>query len=1332
MIKLSDLLKSKSLGKRLLSNMVLMATIPLLLLSSISYLYVSSEVKNITRKDLRDLSLVRAQSVNQYFEGVLQDINSESDRQSNVELLGQLQASYQQSNKPLSEFVKSYRWSIIVDELSQDVEQFWKTYGYTDVKLLDLNGNILFSADRAKDLGLNLLNDAYVDSNLSKSFSKALATGNTSFSDLGYFMDKSKISGFFVNSLINEDGDKIGALVIEIEAETIDQLMKDNRRLENSVGKEMYLLGLDRILRTNTRSYENDRLLTVKIESAEIEKWFNKYTNSDQDIGDSQQEINYINIHGKNVVAVLTAIDIAEVIWVVVVEIESQIAYQAVSTLINIFVSLTVISSLVIWLSAVPITRKIVSPILEISNSVKQAGAGNLDVKVKIKDQSEIGVLADGYNQMLIRLKFNKKQLEEREWFEQGVLKMNDLMRGAQDKYGLAEGLLNYIIKYIDAQVGTFYWVEEEQLSLVASYGLKNSDTHENVEQSDGLLGQVALSQQAIKIIDIPDDYLSISSSLGSSPAKSILIFPFAYNDDLLAIIELAWISAIPEKAIALLDKSSENVAITLITINQRDHVLKMLTESQNQSKELQAQQEELRVTNEVLSENSKRLKEQQEYLEQARQDSEEKAKEIEEASKYKSEFLANMSHELRTPLNSLLILARSLADNDDNNLSEDEVESAQVIQQSGQSLLELINEILDLSKVEAGQMTLIAEDVRLQDFALGMNSRFKHMAEDKNIGFEIQLDEDLPETITTDGIKVGQILNNLISNALKFTAQGKVVLSIAIRHGEGFLSGHSDVVEFSVQDTGIGIPLDKQAAVFEAFQQADGTTSRTHGGTGLGLSIALSFSRLLGGDLKLISTVNQGSTFSLYLPVIHRLIENFSNPTANPDESIGLNLVQQKSQVKTRMLVDEMELIDITSITVKPPPFKDDRDCILPSKRLILVIEDDPKFAKILARVCHKQNCQVIVAPDGESGLALATQYPISGIILDYTLPGMNGAEVLHNIRHHPKTSQIQVHIISALDNIEGIPKHHATEKAVKPVTTEQLVHIVNSFQRGDKPIEVLLVENDSQELKQISEKFELVNISYKALEQASEALDMLQLTPFDIAVLHLHFPVGYGYEFLDKLSSESNLKMRTVFAYVDQNISEKQLDILERLEVNIITKSMRSAESLVDEVRLFVNQLNNQSELDKPLDSPSVKQKQKQPTTVDDNGLDGKVVLLVDDDMRNTFALAKVLRKNRLIVKLASSGQQSIEMLEEHSDIDLVLMDIMMPEMDGYEAMRQIRKNPAYKDLAIIAVTANAMPGDKEKCIDAGANDYLAKPVDLDQLLTMMKLWIPTALVV
>ncbi len=721
--------------------------------------------------------------------------------------------------------------------------------------------------------------------------------------------------------------------------------------------------------------------------------------------------------------------------------------------------------------------------------------------------------------------------------------------------------------------------------------------------------------------------------------------------------------------------------------VMRRQKILEFNEKLQANSEELQAQQEELRATNEELVMKS-------EVLEKTRLQTEKKSKELEEASRYKSEFLANMSHELRTPLNSLLILSNVLAENDEGHLSEDEVESATVIHESGKHLLGLINEILDLSKVEAGKMTVNNTLINLPILSTAIKSRFNHMAEAKQIGFSINIANDVPTEFISDETKLNQILTNLLSNAIKFTTYGEVSLNINYIESSDILNGQEPALTFAIVDSGVGIAKEQHAAVFEAFQQADGSTNRQYGGTGLGLSIAQKFSQLLGSKLELESELGKGSTFTLIVPEHPvKLVKAEASPMQTP------------------------HMIESFDAKNSAPPFEDDRDNLEADKSLFLIIEDDTNFARILYECCQQQHAQAIIAVDGETGIHLARTYKVTGIILDYMLPGLNGKKVISYLKADIATQNIPIHIISAMDNLPDMHSFGVIGQLIKPVTKAAISTVLQQLQSTHitTNMELLLIEDDEAHVFALRKLLQKNQVTLSCVHSGKEAISILKHQHFSAIIMDLGLPDMTGFELLEILAKDEQFKLPPVIVHTGKELSDIELEQLHQVTETIVIKSVASPERLQDEVHLFINSLNNQKQGDS-LES----------VDINETKLNGKVVLLVDDDMRNTFALAKVLRKKDLIVHIAPGGKEALSMLDQQHDIDIVLMDIMMPEMDGYEAMGRIRQQQRFKDLPIIALTAKAMTGDKEKCLEAGANDYLTKPVDLQKLLLMMQIWL------
>jgi len=857
-----------------------------------------------------------------------------------------------------------------------------------------------------------------------------------------------------------------------------------------------------------------------------------------------------------------------------------------------------------------------------------------------------------------------------------------------------------------------------------------------------------------------------IKSGSGISQANSIMLIPLIWNDEVLAVLEFASLSVFTEQQQQLLEIASSRISIALQTAKAREETQQLLIKTQHQAEALKVQEEELRSNNSLLESQSHELKKsekilqknqtaleekneqlqvQQEELrvanedlevkaddlkrsrdvvetknnelEQAQLEIQQRAKDLELASKYKSEFLANMSHELRTPLNSLLILSKMLADNSTDNLSEKQVKFAKTIYDSGTDLLHLINDILDLSKIEAGKMEYHQELLRCDELVSNMEHKFTPLATEKGINFKIELD-NAPESFLTDSQKLGQILNNFISNAIKFTEKGGVTLNISLTPDNFEFNKQTlqtaKVIQFSVIDTGIGIAQDKCQTIFEAFKQADGSTSRKYGGTGLGLSISRELSNLLGGEIQIKSEEGNGSIFSLYIPVqladsLNNQEEKTPEQTLFKENKLASQQSTQENQKKTLVYKDRVhEELD------------DDRDNLIQGERSILIIEDDQRFASILADISHEQDFKVLLAADGESGLYLADYYVPSGIILDIGLPGIDGWQVMKQLKDNSKTRHIPVHFMSAEDIQLDAMKDGAIGFLSKPVKTDEIQNVFTRFENIiERPVKrLLIVEDNKIQQQSIVELIGNGDVESTLAETALAAQNYLQTEVFDCMILDLGLPDMDGLELLEIIRSDESLHNLPIVVYTGKELEPRQRDILDRYAQSIIIKDSRSPEKLLDDTALFLHRIE--------ANLPEERRRTIRMLHDTKALFEDRKVLLVDDDMRNIFALSSVLQDKKMNVLVAKNGIEALELLDENIDTAIVLMDIMMPKMDGYEATQKIRQQPCYANLPIIALTAKAMKEDRKKCIDAGANDYMIKPIEPDKLISLMRVWL------
>jgi HAMP domain-containing protein/CheY-like chemotaxis protein/signal transduction histidine kinase len=1001
---------------------------------------------------------------------------------------------------------------------------------------------------------------------------------------------------------------------------------------------------------------------------------------------------------------------------------------------------------------------------------------GDLTRQITVEAQGELDELKTNINQMIGNLRETTERNEEQDWLKTNLAKFSRMMQGQKDLESVSRLIMGELTPLVSAHHGAFFIMDndEDSLRLIASYAYRaRKHVGNRFMRGEGLVGQAALEKQPILLQNVPDDYIQITSGLGEAPPRNIIVLPILFEGEVKAVIELASFLPFSQIHQTFLDQLAESIGVVLnmIQANMRTEELleqsqKLTQELQSQSQELQQQQQELKRSNSELEAQAKSLrqseellKEQQEELQQvneeleekasllaeqnakveqknrevesARQALEEKAEQLALSSKYKSEFLANMSHELRTPLNSLLILARLLSENKEGNLTDKQTEFADTIFTSGTDLLNLINDILDLSKVEAGKMEVEPAEFELTEVADYVERTFRPLAEQKALSFDIDVQPEAPTPMVTDVQRLQQVLKNLIANAIKFTDEGRVALTIrradkGKRFASRLLDAADAVVAFSVSDTGIGIPKEKQQLIFEPFQQADGTTTRRYGGTGLGLSISREIARLLGGEIRVESTPGEGSTFTLFLPQQYIEVERpgadeglraprrDSGPTSYP--KAGADAWESDGGTVTQ---DPPMAIDMDNLP-GPATFEDDRATIEAGDRSVLIVENDEGFAKVLLEMARERGFKGIVGVDGEAGLKLAHAYRPDAITLDIDMPGMDGWEVLDRLKHHTSTRHIPVHIITGMQERTQALRSGAIAYLEKPVTAEALD---DSFRRiasfiDEQVKRLLVVEDDETQRESIMELIGHDDVEITAVASAEEALEQLRQNRFDCMVLDLGLRDMSGFELLEKVKTEEGARDLPIIVYTGRDLTQQEETQLKRYAETIIIKDVKSPERLLDETALFLHRVESQL--------PEQKRRMLERLHNEDAVFTGKKVLVVDDDVRNIFSLTSVLEDHGMNVSFAENGRDAVEKLQADPDVDIVLMDVMMPEMDGYETTRTIREIPEFRNLPIIALTAKAMKGDREKCIAAGASDYITKPVDLEQLLSLMRVWL------
>jgi CheY-like chemotaxis protein/signal transduction histidine kinase/CHASE3 domain sensor protein len=1019
--------------------------------------------------------------------------------------------------------------------------------------------------------------------------------------------------------------------------------------------------------------------------------------------------------------------------------IERNHTLDSTLTFTEIFSGIAAVFGLLLGITVIRLTtRMVIHPLRRLTDQMTQLSNHDHDFQIHRLDRlDEVGEIARAlqvFREMAIGI-------QSQTWLKTQVSSISHRLQQATTHREFAQWLTSDLVLLLKAGVGLFYSFDETRLrlDLMGSYGLRlEGHSTDHYVPGEGLVGQCAAERKPIILDQVPENYVRIDSGSGQALPRSVAILPVLYRDRLIGVLELASFASFTPLQQQLLDELLPLVALTLENLNRAINTHALLLQTQEQAdelrlselvmrqqkeilrdnndalqaktteleeqserliaseEELRVQAEELQASNEELREKTESLNQQKRVLEELQKETEDKADELARASQYKSEFLANMSHELRTPLNSLLILSRSLADNDTGNLDEEQIESSRIIHDAGTSLLHLINDILDLSKIEAGKMELVIDELPLADLTRRLRRTFGHVAEGKHLDFTLRVDDNLPVILRTDGSKLEQIANNLLGNAFKFTTKGAVDVHIGRPDSSigipETLRG-VPLIAITVSDSGIGIPADKFERIFNAFEQVDAGTSRQFGGTGLGLAISRRMAMLLGGDIALRSESGSGSHFTILLP---------EAPPEQPRE-VAQSIAQAASSalrpIHSQLLPDAIE---------------DDRASLQPGQTTILVIEDDPAFARILIDMIHRKGYRALAASDGEAGLQLAREYRPTGILLDVMLPAMDGWTVMDRLKTDPATRTIPVHFISATDEATRGLGLGAVGFLTKPVSREsisqafeKLLHFAEGQQR-----QLLIVDDDADARVAVRTMLRADNVQIDEAGSAEQALEQTAGKRYDCIVLDLGLPGMSGLELLEELSKSPG-GVPPVVVYSGRDLSREENLLLRQYTDSIVVKGARSPERLLDEVSLFLHSIEHA-----PRRSPASRSSHTE--------LAGHRVLLVDDDMRNLFALSKVLRGWGLTVAMAQDGQKALKALADDEMPELVLMDIMMPVMDGYETIQAIRAQPQFAQLPIIALTAKAMRGDREKCLEMGANDYLSKPIDIDKLSSLIRVWL------
>jgi len=958
-----------------------------------------------------------------------------------------------------------------------------------------------------------------------------------------------------------------------------------------------------------------------------------------------------------------------------------------------------------------------VRAIAEVATAVTK---GDLTRSIQVEASGEVAELKDNINTMIDNLRLTTDRNTEQDWLKTNLARFTGMLQGQRDLGTVGRMLLSELVPLVNAQQGVIYRMEAEEgagMALLSAFADDSTNGHpQRLLLGEGLAGQCALEKRSMLITQVPDRVTPINSALFKTKPQNLIVLPVLFEDNAKAVIELASISSFTASHLAFLEQLTASIGIVLNSIEATMQTESLLQQSQQLATELQMQQRELQQKNEQLAQKAQQLAEQNveverknQEIEQARRALEGKAKELALTSKYKSEFLANMSHELRTPLNSILVLGQQLTDNPDGNLTPKQVEFARTIHGAGTDLLNLISDILDLSKIESGTVSIQSEDVFFSSTLEMVARPFQHEAENRKLTFEVRTEPTLPRSMVTDPRRLQQVLKNLLSNAFKFTEHGGVRLSV-YPATSGWSEDHpvlgkaACVIAFEVSDTGIGIPAEKQRIIFEAFQQADASTSRKYGGTGLGLAISRELATLLGGEIQLRSTPGQGSTFTLFLPQTYLGTSPISLPVRDPEAAAAA--------------VRQLPAVSLTDAAVQH--IEDDRETLSADDTTVLIVEDDPHYARVLRDLARDKGFKVLVAPHGADALALAREFHPTAISLDVFLPDMLGWTVLNHLKQDPTLRHIPVQMLTLDEDRQHGLSRGAFSFVTKPTTPEALDSLFDRIKEFTAPRRkrLLVVEDNPAEQLSVQELLGYDDIDMTVVTTGNEALKEASEQTYDCMVLDLRLPDMSGFEVLEKMRDTPEVADLPVVVFTGKELSPEEDAQLHAFARSVVVKGVESPERLLDETALFLHRVVS--------NLPIEKQKMLEKLHRSDDALFNKKVLIVDDDVRNIFALSSVLERRGMRVLTAGTGREAISTIESTPDIAIVLMDIMMPEMDGYETMQVIRQNPASRRLPIVALTAKAMKGDREKCLEAGASEYLAKPVNTEQLLSALRMWL------
>jgi tubulin-specific chaperone A len=1367
-----------SIRRKLFLFYLIAGVVPLFIVGLLGIRFAAVALLDKSHDQLITVQSLRQARIEHDFAMRLESVKRLNQRNDIINLFTEI-AAFRQSRKNAAEGAfdpGAPEYRAIVKRFTPSLRHYLATYAYRDLLLLGADGRVLYSLNEDPGLASSLDTGLLRDSGLARLWQRISVTRQTAIIDFSPYGDFG-YAAFIGQPYFGNDGQMTGIIAVRLGPDLVDSIVSSR----DGMGRtgESYIIAYDKEkarfeFRTTVQTTGDGRWTMGTTLPQPLIYWEKvrgaKGTSGIGEYGDSE---------GKPVLVAYEGLDIPYVEWYLVSKISRDEVVAPIRDLGYDIFALAFFLVIFVSIGSLLFSNGFTAPILKATSLAQSIAAGQLDVTITANSKDELGDLSRALDAMARRLR-------DHAWLRTGNERLDDALRGERDPAQMAWRLLAFMVEHFQVPLGAIYLTRSDArvLSLAARHGWTDRDGTRlaTVGFGDGLIGQTAESGTPSFVDTVDPEMPTLDYGAGEIKPSHFAIVPLPFEGSVMGVLLLAGFVRFDETQRKFLEGCHGNIGVLLAAAESHQTIEILLKKSREQENELrignselqrqaqalieserelqtqqeelrvineeleeqtralrkseaelQSQQEELRVTNEELEERtqeletrSKAIQQKNDELTAARDEIRQKVKELETANKYKSEFLANMSHELRTPLNSILILSQLMAENRSGNLSARQVESARTINASGSDLLKLINDILDLSKVEAGKIELTVEEMTLAGFVADLERVFRPVSENRGIPFVVRIAEDIPQTLMTDSHRLQQVVRNLLSNAFKFTEPGGQVSLVIARPQAADLPtpcvlAPETSVAFAVADQGIGIPEDRQADIFEAFRQADGGTSRKYGGTGLGLSISRRLTEALGGAIALKSKPGEGSTFTVILPAgevpaadAKPVAPETPHPEAAPTKA-------KTVKAKATPVAAEKPVAPPTLPTIgAAEEVPDDRRSLAPGEKSLLIVEDDSDFARILSDLARDHGFKCLVAADGETGLHFADYYKPSAIILDIGLPGIDGWEVMARLKDNPETRHIPVHFISGTDNALDALRMGAVGFLTKPISIERIEEAFSKIEDViNKPVSSLLVvEDDPVQREAIRQLIGNGDVVSTVAGSGTEALAALADKPFDCMILDLGLKDMSGFDLLERMRTLPQCARLPIIIYTGRELTKAEEEELQRQAESIIIKGVRSPERLLDESALFLHRVE-----------ASLPERQRAMIRMmhdRDAALKDRTVLLVDDDMRNVFALSSVLEEKGIKVEIARDGRESLAKLADHPNVDLVLMDIMMPEMDGYEAMRAIRKKREFAKLPIIALTAKAMKGDRNKCVEAGANDYLAKPVDTEKLLSLLRVWL------